>query len=158
MSSRRRVLVVRLLIVVIGTLVMIATLVELQARLPVWREQCAIANLVKAGAGIQLFDGGSATAYYSISLAGCENSESNDELLRYVSDIPDVKALTLAPLPIHEAGMASLFRLKSLAMLGVCVSDTGVSRETYAELKSKMKLLNPNMNVQGIDIDGEAVE
>lgn len=158
MPSRCRVFAMCLLVAVIGTLTMIVAVVKLKTHLAVAREQRAIANLVKAGAGVQLCNEGDGTTYYAVLLAGCESCESNDELLRYVPDMENVGVLTLAPLPLHEAGRESLSRLKGLASLGVYVTDTGLSHEMYVELKREMKLRNPDVVILASDKNGKPVE
>lgn len=157
MPSRRGV-VLQLFVAAIGTLVMIAVLVELKARLPLGRQQVAIANLVKAGAGVRFHDGGNGPPFVTVNLFGCESCESNDELLRYVGDIENVGVLTLAPRPLHNAGKDILFRLKGLAMLIVYVSDAGISHEMCAELKREMKLHNPDVEIASGDAEDNSEE
>lgn len=158
MPSRRRVLVVRLLIALIGTLAMVATLIELKGQWALAREQRAVANLVKAGASVQLLGEENGVRYYTIGLDGCDRSKSNDELLQYVCNIGNVRALSLAPLPLREAGTKCLLDLGTVELLHLYVGDRSVPPEMYAGLKREMKRLNPNMDVQASDLDGKAVE
>ena len=158
MPNRRRVFAACLFVAVIGTSAMIVAVVKVKAQIDVSREECAIANLVKAGAIVQRCPSSDGTYCFSVSLASCENCKSNDELLRYVADIGNVGELGLAPIPLYEAGRKSLFRLKGLAVLSVYVTDTGIAREAYAELKRQMKLRNPDIYMAAGDKDGKPVE
>lgn len=133
MPSRRHMLVVRLLIAVIGTLLMIIALVELKVRLPVAREQCAIANLVKAGAMVQWHAGPDGTEFYEVGLSPCEGRTPNDRLLGWVADIRTVGWLALAPIPLDERCMKILLQLKNLT--GLDVTDAGLSDEMVQRLK-----------------------
>jgi hypothetical protein len=158
MQINRSVFALRFLVAAIGTLVMIVTLIEVRARLPVAREQRAIGYLVKAGASVQLFHECNGIRYYTINLAGCDRCEDNDELLRYVPDIENVTALSLAPLPLHEAGRKCLFRLGNLKMLGFYITEGGISPAIFAELKREMKAYNPDMVITACGADGNPVE
>ena len=158
MLSRRRAIALCLLVALIGTLTMIVAIARLRAQLPVAREQRAIAVLVKAGAGVQLVNQGNGVKYFFVSLATCEDFESNDELLRYVPDIENVGILWLADLPLREAGRKSLFRLKGLATLCVYETDTSLSHEAYVGLKREMKLRYPDIFMVAGDRDRKGVE
>jgi len=157
MPGRCRMSAACLLVAVIGTVAMIGTIVKLKAQLAVTRQQCAIAYLVKAGAGVVRVNDDKGK-YYNVHLSMCETCKTNDELLCYVADIDNVAVLVLAPVPLHEAGRNSLFRLKGLASISVPVTDTGISRESYAELSREMKLRNPDIFIQAADEGSKPLE
>jgi hypothetical protein len=74
------------------------------------REQRAIANLVKAGAAVAILDDPKGDKPIMVDMSYCRD---NDELLGDVSEIENVQSVTLAPAPIHEAGLNCLLRNRS---------------------------------------------
>ena len=73
-------------------------------------------------------------------------------------DIKNVKGVSLAPLPLHEAGIQILARLKGLEGLGVHVWDGGVTWTMFAHLKREMKLHNPDVPIYAGDKNDNPVD
>ena len=106
------------------------------------REQRAIANLVKSGAHVVLFDGPNGTRCLDVDLHGCKD---NDEPLNYVPDIENVQGLHLGVVPVHEVGVKCLLRLKGLRYLNV--DDTGFSPGVFTQLERDLKRNNPHLEI-----------
>ncbi len=139
MPTRRRVLALRLIVAVTGTLLMIAALIGLKARLAMAREERAIASLVKAGAAVQWHNQPDATGFYEVGLAPCAGRVPNEQLLAWVADARHVAWLELAPVPLDEKCVKILLELKNLT--GLDVTDAGLPDETVQRLKGQ----SPNL-------------
>ena len=103
------------------------------------REQLAIADLVEAGAQVLLCEAPDGATCYCVNLEPCKDS---NEPLCHVPDIGNVRSLELGRVPLNEAGLKHIVRIKKLHEL--IAYTAALSDDAYAELMRR----NPNLKVR----------